>query len=85
VCGYQGTYPKQEVSEVKEACYCGRTNEIEDWKPILVDGGEWALRCPSEACGHVDRLEWLPEEAGLLTWAEARRRRERLPEQSDAA
>jgi hypothetical protein len=71
------------VSEIKEACYCGRTGEIEDREPILVDAGIWALRCPN--CSHVDRLEWLPEEAGLLLWGEARRRREGLPEQSDAA
>jgi hypothetical protein len=70
---------------MKEACYCGRVGEIEDREPILVDGGIWALRCPIDACGHVDRLAWLPEENRLLIWGEARRRRERLPEQRDAA
>jgi hypothetical protein len=70
---------------VKEACYCGWVGEIKDREPILADGGRWALRCPSEACGYVDSLEWLPEEAGLLLWGKARSRRERLPEQRDAA
>ena len=68
---------------MKEACYCGRVGAIEEREPILLDGGWWALRCPD--CGHVDRLEWLPEEGGLLLWGEARRRRERPPEQTDAA
>ena len=82
---YLPTPKRKEVKGIKEACYCGRTGEVEDREPILVDGGRWALRRPSEACGHVDRLEWLPEEAGLLLWGEASRRRERLPEQGDAA
>lgn len=68
---------------MQEACYCGRVGELEERKPILLDGGIWALRC--EACGRVDRLEWLPEEAALLLWGEARCRRERFPEQTDAA
>jgi hypothetical protein len=72
------------VRGIKEACYCGRTGDIEDREPILIDGGIWALRCPNDVCGHLDRLEWLPEEAGLLLWGEARR--ERLSDQkSDAA
>jgi hypothetical protein len=70
---------------MKEACYCGRVGEIEDREPIVLDGGIWALRCPGDACGHGDRLAWLPEEAAFLLWGEARRRREHLPERRDAA
>ena len=61
---------------MRESCYCGRTGEIEDREPILTAGTPWALRCPNEACGHVDDLGWLSEEASLLVWDEARRRRE---------
>jgi hypothetical protein len=68
---------------MKESCYCGRTGEIEDREPVLVEGDVWALRCG--VCGHVDYLEWLPEEAGLLLWGAARRNRERSSEQRDAA
>jgi hypothetical protein len=75
----------EEVRGIKEACYCGRIGEFEDREPILDESGRWALRCSNDACGHVDRLEWLPEEAGLLLWGEARRRRERSPEHRDAA
>jgi hypothetical protein len=39
----------------------------------VLDDGEWALRCPE--CGHLDRLEWLSEEARLLVLGLARRRR----------
>jgi hypothetical protein len=59
---------------MREVCYCGRTGEIEDREPILDAEGRWALRCPY--CNHTDYLEWLPEEAGLLLWGEAGRRRE---------
>lgn len=59
-----------------EVCFCGRSGEIEDRDSILTDEARWVLRCPSEACGHVDDLGWLPEEEALLVWGEARRRRE---------
>jgi hypothetical protein len=55
-------------------CFCGRRGEITDREPILDESGRWALRCPS--CGHIDYLEWLSEEASLVLWGEAKRRRE---------
>lgn len=59
---------------MQEVCFCGRSGDVRDREPILDDDGRWTLRCPS--CGHLDYLEWLAEEAGLLLWGEARRRRE---------
>ena len=55
-----------------ESCYCGRTGEIEDREPVTTEGGGRALKCPE--CGHLDSLDWLPEEAGLLLWGEVKRR-----------
>jgi hypothetical protein len=46
-----------------ESCYCGRTGETEDREPVVADDGRRALRCPDEHCGHLEYLEWLPEEA----------------------
>lgn len=60
---------------MQEACYCGRVGEVEDREPILDGDSRWALRCPDEACAHLDYLEWLPDEAGLLLWGEAKQRR----------
>lgn len=57
-----------------ESCYCGRSGELEDREAVLEAGARWVLRCPS--CGHIDGLEWLTEEAALLVWGEAVRRRE---------
>jgi hypothetical protein len=59
---------------MREVCFCGRSGDVRDREPILDDDGRWALRCL--ICGHLDYLEWLPEEAGLLLWGETRRRRE---------
>ncbi len=67
---------------MKESCFCGRFGEVEDREPVLDAKGRWALRCPG--CGHLDRLVWLPEEAGFLLWGEAKRRR-RMPGQRPAA
>lgn len=61
---------------MKKACFCGRRGEITDREPIPGDDGRWALRCLD--CGHTDYLEWLPEEASLALWGEAKRRREEL-------
>jgi hypothetical protein len=47
---------------MREACFCGRIGEVEDREPVTTATGEPALRCPDKACGHTDRLEWLPEE-----------------------
>ena len=58
---------------MREVSFCGRVGEIEDREPVVADGGP-ALRCPSEACGHLDRLDWLPEEARRHAFEEAERR-----------
>jgi hypothetical protein len=47
---------------------------LQDREPVLDAGGRWLLQCPT--CCHLDDLEWLTEEAALLLWGEARRRRE---------
>lgn len=52
-----------------EACYCGRTGEIEDRTPVLDADGTRVLECPD--CGHRDRLEWLPNEARTLIFEKA--------------
>jgi len=59
---------------MRESCLCGRNGELEDREPILDARGRWVLRCPD--CGHLDDLGWLFEEAALIVWGEARRRRE---------
>jgi hypothetical protein len=59
---------------MREVCFCGRTGRVQDRDPVLDAGSRWALRCPD--CGHLDYLQWLSEEAGLLFWGEAVRRRE---------
>ena len=59
---------------MRESCPCGRNGELEDREPILDVRGRWVLRCPD--CGHLDDLGWLFEEAALMVWGEARRRRE---------
>jgi hypothetical protein len=52
-----------EVREMLESCYCGRTGEIEDRESVVAADGRRALGCPREDCGHLEYLEWLPEEA----------------------
>jgi hypothetical protein len=59
---------------MRESCFCGRNGELEDREPILDARGRWVLRCCD--CGHLDDLGWLIEEAALMAWGEARRRRE---------
>ena len=59
---------------MRESCFCGWNGELEDREPILDARGWWVLRCPN--CGHLDDLGWLPEEAALLVWGQAGRRRE---------
>ena len=55
-----------------EGCYCGRTGEIEDREPAVTGDAGGALRCPD--CGHLERLDWLPEEAGRHAFEEAESR-----------
>ncbi len=57
---------------MQEACYCGRTGEIADREPVATDDGRQALRCPQ--CGHIDRLDWLPEDNRRLIVQEAGRK-----------
>lgn len=57
---------------MREACYCGRTGEIEDRGPITASDGGRALRCPD--CGHLDSLDWLPEEARRHVFEKAERK-----------
>ena len=59
---------------MQESCFCGRSGDIRDRKPVLDSDGRRALECPD--CGHTDYLEWLPEETGFLLWEQAQRRRE---------
>jgi hypothetical protein len=61
---------------MRESCYCGRTGEIEDREPIATEAGGRALRCPD--CGHLDRLDWPPEEARRHVFEQAGRRRPRV-------
>jgi hypothetical protein len=65
------------VSGVREACYCGRTGDLEDREPVYLGEGAHALRCP--ACGHLDDLTWLGREdrEGVLEES-ARRQLEEL-------
>ncbi|HEX4992594.1 MAG TPA: hypothetical protein VFV45_05125, partial [Rubrobacteraceae bacterium] len=49
------------MSGMKEACYCGRTGEVEDPEPVYLGDGEHALRCPD--CGHLEDLHCLSRDA----------------------
>ncbi len=59
---------------MKEACFCGRTGDVEDRLPVVDGDGRRALECPD--CGHTDYLEWLPQESRSPILEEAERRRE---------
>jgi hypothetical protein len=61
---------------MQEACFCGRVGQVEDRELVVVEGKE-TLRCPDEACGHLEYLGWLPEDARKLVVEEAARRQER--------
>ena len=50
---------------MQEACFCGRAGQVEDRELVVVEGKE-TLRCPDEACGHLEALGWLPEDARKL-------------------
>jgi hypothetical protein len=65
---------REEVREMLEACYCGRTGQVEDREPVLDGEGVEALRCPR--CGHLDRLEWLSEMDRNTFLSEAKRRKQ---------
>jgi hypothetical protein len=61
-----------EVTKMRETCYCGRTGEMEDRVPVAIEDGRQALGCPD--CGHLDRLDWLPEGARRYVFEKAERR-----------
>ena len=63
---------------MQESCYCGRTGEISDREPVALDDGATGLACPDKACGHIDRLEWLPEDTRRLILIEIERRRPKV-------
>jgi len=58
---------------MKEACFCGRVDDLENREPVLDRDGERALRC--SGCGHLDYLRWLPSDVRLLVLREADERR----------
>jgi hypothetical protein len=58
---------------MKESCFCGRVGELEDRTPVSDGDACEALRCPK--CGHLDRLEWLAEDARRPVLEEAHRRK----------
>ncbi len=57
---------------MRETCYCGRSGEVQERKPITDTHGIEALECPK--CGHLDYLSWLPEHTRAHVIADARRR-----------
>ena len=58
---------------MKESCFCGWVGELEDRMPVLHDDGYEVLQCPE--CGHLDRMEWLPEDARLPVLEKAHNRK----------
>lgn len=54
---------------MREACFCGREDDLENREPVLDRDGERALWC--SGCGHLDYLRWLPSDVRLLVLAEA--------------
>lgn len=60
---------------MKVACFCGRAGEIEDREPVQDGDGQSALRCPSDACGHLDDLRWLSADARRSVFENAERGR----------
>jgi hypothetical protein len=58
---------------MKESCFCGRVGDLEDRMPVHDSDGYQALRCPK--CGHLDRLEWLTEDARRSVLEEAHGRK----------
>jgi len=73
----------RQVAELpaREGWACEDGEEFGRWEPVLHDG-EWVLRCPE--CGHLDRLEWLSDEARPLVLGLARRRPLRMRKAAQA-
>ena len=59
---------------MRGACFCGRVGEIEDRKPVPLDGGGRALRCER---GHLERVAWLSGENRKVVFEEAEQRKAR--------
>jgi hypothetical protein len=49
---------------MKEVCFCGSVDDLENREPVLDRDGERALRC--SCCGHLEYLRWLPKDIRLL-------------------
>jgi hypothetical protein len=64
---------------MREARLCGRIGEVDDRELVTTALGEPTLECPDEACGHTDRLEWLPEDIRRLVVKEEARRGANAP------
>jgi hypothetical protein len=60
---------------MQEICFCGRSGEVEDRKPVSLENGERALECPE--CGDIDRVILLPAEARTDVFEEAAKRHAR--------
>jgi hypothetical protein len=60
-----------------ETCYCGRTGELEDRKPIIDDDGREALECPR--CGHLDHLSWVGDPESVFEESRRRAAEHRVP------
>jgi hypothetical protein len=45
---------------MREVCFCGWLGELEDRGYVYLGEGESGLACPQ--CGHIDRLDFLPEQ-----------------------
>ena len=58
---------------MREVCFCGWSGDLEDRAPVYAGDGDWGLECPR--CGHLDRLQWLPEGSRARVVEEAARRR----------
>ena len=54
------------------ACFCGRSEELEDRRLVVDDAGKEALMCPR--CGRTDDLGWLSGDVRRVIFAQARRR-----------
>ena len=65
----------RKVNGMREICFCGRSGEVEDRKPVSLDSGEQALECPD--FGHIDRVNWLSGETRTDIFEEAAKRHAR--------
>lgn len=50
-------------------CWAG---DLDGREPVMDSEGRGALRCP--VCGHMDYMEYLPNEVRFVIWKEAKRR-----------